>query len=288
MISHEEYQVSDSDYAIRIDLMTRVFGINAAERYFEALPPSAKSSETYTALLHSYARLKLIEQAEDLYKQIKGANLSLSAITYNELMTLYMSVGQLEKVPSIVADMKSKNVGPDLFTYNLWISSCAAALNIDEVTKILDEMSIDPGCDENWTRYKNLVRIYISASNLVNPNLSPLVETEKGVTQRELISYDFLVILFGGLGNKLKLDEIWKSLRMTRQKLTGRNYVCVLSSYLMLGHLKEVGDIVDEWKQSATSEFNVSLCNKLVEAFREVGMSDEATSLQEILGGKGE
>ncbi|KAI3445770.1 hypothetical protein Pfo_002435 [Paulownia fortunei] len=286
MVSHDEYQLSDSDYAVRINLMTQVFGIDAAERYFEGLPSSAKTNETYTALLHSYAGLKLIEKAEELYERIKGANLSLGAITYNELMTLYMSVGQLEKVSLIVEEMKRQNVAPDLFTYNLWVSSCAAALNMDEVRRILDEMSIDSGCDEIWIRYLKLAKIYITSSHLVNSDFSSLVESEKGITQRELISYDFLVILYGGLGNKDKLDQIWKSLRTTRQKMTGRNYVSILSSYLMLGHLKEVGEIIDQWKQSATTEFNGSMCNKLLEAFKEVGMTDKATSFHMILSQK--
>ncbi|KAH6789942.1 Tetratricopeptide repeat superfamily protein, partial [Perilla frutescens var. frutescens] len=287
MVGNDEYQLSDSDYAVRIDLMTQVFGIDAAERYFEGLPSSAKTSETYTALLHCYAGSKLIEKAEGLYERMKGANLSLGAITYNELMTLYMSVGQLEKVPQIVKDMKCQNVAPDLFTYNLWISSCAAALNMDEVRRILDAMVVDSSCNESWIRYQKLAKLYINSTQLVNSDFSSLVESEKGITQRELISYDFLIILYGGLGNKDKLDQIWKSLTMTGQKMTGRNYVCVLSSYLMLGHLEEVGEIVGQWKQSATSEFNSSMCNKLLAAFEEIGMADTAASFHTILREKG-
>ncbi|KAL7119341.1 hypothetical protein ACP275_02G057000 [Erythranthe tilingii] len=288
MISHEEYKLSDSDYAVRINLMTQVFGIDAAERYFESLPSSEKTSETYTALLHSYAALKHIDKAEELYERIQKANLSLTAITYNELMTLYISVGQLEKVPSVIEEMKRQNVKRDLFTYNLWVSSCAASLNIDEAMRVLDEMSLDLGCDESWNRYSKLAKIYISCNQMVNSDNGCLVESEKGaVTQRELISYDFLVVLYGGLGDKEKLDQIWKSLRMTRQKMIGRNYVCVISSYLINGYLKEVGEIIEQWKQSATSEFDESLCKKLVDAFEEVGMKDEAVSFGTVLSEKG-
>lgn len=283
VVSHEEYQISDSDYAVRIDLMTQVFGIDAAERYFEALPSTAKTSETYTALLHCYAASKLVEKAEKLYERMKEANLSLGAITYNELMTLYISVGQLEKVSLIVEDMKSQNVAPDLFTYNLWVSSCASALNMDEVMRILDSMTADSGCDESWIRYQKLAKMYITSTQLVSSDSSSLVESEKGVTQRELISYDFLIILFGGLGNKDKLDQIWKSLRTTGQKMTGRNYICVLSSYLILGYLEDVGEIIEQWKQSSTSGFNVTMCNKLVAAFKEIGMAYAADSFLTIL-----
>nr|GMC87738.1 pentatricopeptide repeat-containing protein At5g09450, mitochondrial [Ipomoea batatas] len=283
MVSNNKDEILDLDYAIRIDLMTKVFGIDAAERYFEALPDAAKTTETYTALLHSYASSRLTDKAEDLYERMKEANLSLSTLTYNELLTLYMSVGQLEKVSLVIEEMKHQKVAPDIFTYNLWISSCAAAFNIDAVRQILDEMSLDSGSDECWTRYANLVRIYISSGQLVNSETNSLVETEKGITQREWITYDFLIILYGGLGNKEKLDQIWKSLTMTKQKMTSRNYVCIVSSYLMLGHIREVREIVEQWKQSGTVEFDRSSCNRLLEAYSDIGLKEKAVNFHTVL-----
>ena len=283
MVSHEEYKLSDTDYAIRIDLMTKVFGIDAAERYFEDLPPTAKTSETYTALLHSYAAAKLTEKAEELYERIKGSDLSFSALTYNEIMTLYMSVGQVEKVSSVVEDLKRQKVAPDIFTYNLWISSCAAALNIDQVKRILDEMSCDSGCNDGWVRYINLVNVYVTASRLANAKSSYPIETEKGITQREWITYDFLVMLYASLGNKDKIDQIWKSLRMTKQKMTSRNYICILSSYLILGHLKEVGEVIDQWKQSTTIDFDISACNRILSAFADSVLTEKANDLHLLL-----
>lgn len=288
MVSHEEFEVSDSDYAVRIDLMTKVFGIDAAERYFEGLPPTAKTSETYTALLHSYAAAKLIEKAEALYERAKEANLSLSALTYNEMMTLYMSVGQVEKVPSVIKELKSQKVAPDLFTYNLWISSCAATIDIDGVKSILAEIIRDFASNEGWVRYANLANIYITSGHLVNLDPNSLVQSEKGIiTQREWITYDFLIILYAGLGNKEKLDKIWKSLRMTKQKMTSRNYLCVLSSYLMLGQLREAGEVIDQWIQSAAADFDVSTCNRLLKAFKDAGLVETGETLRMLLTEKG-
>ncbi|XVE93181.1 hypothetical protein REPUB_Repub01dG0168100 [Reevesia pubescens] len=283
MVSHEEYKLSDTDYAIRINLMTKVFGIDAAERYFEDLPLTAKTSETYTALLHSYAAAKLTEKAEELYERIKGSDLSFSALTYNEIMTLYMSVGQVEKVSSVVEELKRQKVAPDIFTYNLWISSCAAALDIDRVKRILDEMRCDSGCNDGWVRYINLVNVYVTASRLANAESSSPIQTEKGITQREWITYDFLVMLYAALGNKDKLDQIWKSLRMTKQKMTNRNYMCILSSYLILGHLKEVGEVIDQWKQSTTTDFDISACNRILSAFADFGLTEKANDLHLLL-----
>ncbi|KAG9157609.1 hypothetical protein Leryth_014136 [Lithospermum erythrorhizon] len=283
MVSHDEFEITDSDFAVRVDLMNKVFGIDAAERYFEALPSDIKTRETYTAILHCYAGSRLVDKAEALYNRMKEAKLDLTAVTYNELMTLYTSLGQLEKVPQVIEEMKSQNVALDLFTYHLWISSFAAALKIDEVQRILQEMSSCASSDASWKRYVELVNIYLASGHLVNSTQASLVESEKSISQREWITYDLLIILYGGLGNKDKLDQVWRSLRMTKQKMIGRNYASIISSYLLLDHLKEVREIIGQWKQSAATDFDVHICNRLKKAFTEIGMSEKAEALEAIL-----
>nr|UPT49421.1 pentatricopeptide repeat protein AaPPR444 [Agave angustifolia] len=282
MKSHQEFELSDSDYAMRIELITKVFGVNAAEEFFEGLPSAAKTCEVYTALLHAYAKAKLTEKAENLFERIKESNFSPSALTYNEMMTLYMSVGQLEKVPEVVEELKKMKVSPDLFTYNLWISASAATLDVKGVREILDEMAHDSNSDEGWKTYMKLADIYVTAGHLVNSDNS-LVETEKKISQREWITYDFLIILYSGLGNTEGISEIWKSLKMTSQKMTSRNYACVLSSYLVLGHLKEAGEVIDDWMQSKVLDFDVSACNRLLDAFVKAGLIEAAEAFQGLM-----
>ncbi|XP_010547648.1 PREDICTED: pentatricopeptide repeat-containing protein At5g09450, mitochondrial [Tarenaya hassleriana] len=284
MVQHEESEMSDKDYAVRIDLMSKVFGIDAAERYFQGLHPSAKSGETYTALLHAFAGSKQTERAEYLFEKIKEAeNVAFTAITYNEMMTLYMSVGLVEKVPGVIEELKRKRVSPDIFTYNLWISSCAATLNFDEVGRILDEMRRGANSKDGWVRYINLANIYISSGRFANAVSSSPVEAEKGISQREWITYDFLIILHTGLGNKDMIDQIWQSLRRTNQKMTSRSYICVLSSYVMLGHLKEAGDVIDQWQQCKIAEFDTSACKRILAAFRDVGLEGKANDFHMLL-----
>ncbi|KAG7550059.1 Pentatricopeptide repeat [Arabidopsis thaliana x Arabidopsis arenosa] len=287
MVQHEESKVSDADYASRIDLISKVFGIDAAERYFEGLHIDAKTTETYTSLLHAYAGSKQTERAEALFKRIiETDSLTFGAITYNEMMTLYMSVGQVEKVPEVIQVLKHKKVSPDIFTYNLWLSSCAATFNIDELRKILEEMRHDPSSNEGWVRYINLTSIYINSSRVTHAESTLPVEAEKSISQREWITYDFLMILHTGLGNTVMIDQIWKSLRNTNQILSSRSYICVLSSYLVLGHLREAEEVFDQWKESKTTEFDASTCLRILNALRDVGLEGIATAFHLLLAYK--
>nr|GME11470.1 IRK-interacting protein-like [Ipomoea batatas] len=57
--------------------------------------------------------------------------------------------------------------------YSRRISSCAAAFNIDEVRQIQDEMSLDSGSDEYWTRYANLPKNTSSENIFFLADLTP-------------------------------------------------------------------------------------------------------------------
>ncbi|GJN27442.1 hypothetical protein PR202_gb15469 [Eleusine coracana subsp. coracana] len=267
---------------MRIDLITKVFGASAAEDFFEKLPPGAKSLEAYTALLHSYARSKMTDKAERLFERMKDANLSMNVLVYNEMMTLYMSVGELDKVPTIAEELKRQNVSPDLFTYNLRISAAAASMDLEGFERILDEMSKDPNSNYGWALYRNLAAIYVDAGQLVGSTNS-MVETEAKISQREWITFDFLVFLHTGLGSRERVKDIWKSLQMTSQRMTSRNYICVLSSYLMCGELKDAGEIVDQWQRSKAPEFDISACNRLFDALLRAGFTETADSFRELM-----
>uniref|UniRef100_A0A0E0P9V6 Pentacotripeptide-repeat region of PRORP domain-containing protein n=1 Tax=Oryza rufipogon TaxID=4529 RepID=A0A0E0P9V6_ORYRU len=282
MKTHHESDLSENDYGMRIDLITRVFGANAAEDFFEKLPACVQSLEAYTALLHSYARSKMTDKAERLFKRMKDANLSMNILVYNEMMTLYISVGELDKVPVIAEELKRQKFSPDLFTYNLRISASAASMDLEGFKGILDEMSKDPNSNEGWKLYQNLAVIYVDAGQLVGSGNS-LVEAEAKISQREWITYDFLVILHTGLGNRDRIKDIWKSMLMTSQRMTSRNYICVLSSYLMCGQLKDAGEVIDQWQRSKAPEFDISACNRLFDAFLNAGFTDTANSFRELM-----
>ncbi|CAL5016679.1 unnamed protein product [Urochloa decumbens] len=283
MKTHHESDLSESDYGMRIDLITRVFGASAAEDFFEKLPPGAKSLEAYTALLHSYARSKMTDKAERLFGRMKDANLSMDVLVYNEMMTLYISVGELDKVQVIAEELKRQNVSPDLFTYNLRVSAAAASMDLEGFKGILDEMSKDPNSKEGWTLYRKLAAIYVDASQLVVGSGNSLVEAEAKISQREWITYDFLVLLHAGLGNLERIKDIWKSMLMTSQRMTSRNYICVISSYLMCDRLKDAGETVDQWQRSKAPEFDISACNRLFDALLNAGLTDTAERFRELM-----
>ncbi|KAI7990350.1 Pentatricopeptide repeat-containing protein [Camellia lanceoleosa] len=100
------------------------------------------------------------------------------------------------------------------------------------------------------------------------------------------VTYDLPIILHTGSGDKQKVDKIW-NLSMSAQKITNRNYGCTLSSYLMLGYLREAGEVIDQWKQASATELVISNCNRLLKAFSDVGLMETAETFHTLLTEKG-
>nr|ACU23650.1 unknown [Glycine max] len=69
---------------------------------------------------------------------------------------------------------------------------------------------------------------------------------------------------------------------MTKQKMISRNYMCIIFSYLMLGFTKEVGEVIDQWKQSTTPDFDMLACKKILVVFRDIGLAEIANNLNVI------
>lgn len=293
MKTHHESDLSENDYGMRIDLITKVFGASAAEDFFEKLPPGAKSLEAYTALLHSYGQSKMTDRAERLFERMKDASLPMDALVYNEMMTLYISVGELGKVEAVAEELKRQNVSPDLFTYNLRASAAAASMDLEGFRAVLDEMARDPksSTEGGWALYRDLASVYVDAGQLLGSVNSPPVEAgEARISQREWITYDFLVILHAGLGRPERIRDIWRSMVATsqsqsqsQQRMTSRNYVCVVSSYLACGRLEDAGEVVDQWQRSKAPEFDVSACNRLLDALLRAGLADAAGRFRELM-----
>lgn len=279
---HHEPDLSGDDYAVRINLITKVFGLNVAEDFFNSL--ASKPAEAYTALLHNFASSKSIDKAENLFDQMKTENVLSDALPFNEIMTLYVSVGEPEKVFGVISEMKRLKVGLDLYSYNLWVSAYGAILDFEGVRSVLTEMEQDPNCDQRWDDYRKLVRVYIDVGRFEGVESSTkLIEADTKVSVREWISYDLLVILHASLGNKGRIKEMWRCMKMSPGKMTYRNYICVISSYLVLEELEEVGEVIEQWKESKVPEFDLSACCRLFDAFVKVDSMEIAGNFRKLM-----
>ncbi|GAB4854915.1 hypothetical protein Ancab_023504 [Ancistrocladus abbreviatus] len=268
-----------SDQAIHLDLISKTHGIHAAENYFIDLPETSKNHLTYGALLNCYCKELMSEKAEALMEKMKELALPLTSMSYNSLMTLYTKIGQSEKVPGVIQEMKASDIMPDSYTYNVWMRSLAAASDISGIERVIDEMKRDGRVAADWTTYSNLASIYVDAG-LYEKAEKALKELEKRNTSRDLSAYQFLITLYGRCGNLLEVYRIWRSLRLAFPKTPNIAYLNMIQVLVKLKDLPGAEKSFKEW-QSGCSAYDIRVANALMEAYIKDGFLDKAEDLKE-------
>ncbi|CAB4289280.1 unnamed protein product [Prunus armeniaca] len=71
MSDEMKHVLRPGDIAVRLDLTSKVHGLEEAERYFDSIPESLKVVPVYGALLYCYAKHNCLEKAESVFEKMK-------------------------------------------------------------------------------------------------------------------------------------------------------------------------------------------------------------------------
>lgn len=268
-----------SDHAMRIELLSKTKGIEAAEEYFSSLSEFSKNQLTYGALFYCYCTEKMKEKGMTLFEKMKELNLVSSTLVYNNLISLYMKLDQPEKVLTLVEEMKAANILPDKFTYNLLMNSYASLRDIEAVEKVMEEMKANRGACCDWTTYSNLAGIYVASGHFNKANLA-LKKCEKVINVRDRMAYHFLITLHAGTSNLAAVKRVWKSLKSAFPKTTNLSYLTMLQSLARLDDLDGMKKCYEEW-ESGCPNYDIRLANVLINYYMRQGMNKEAETLLE-------
>nr|GMD20034.1 pentatricopeptide repeat-containing protein At4g02820, mitochondrial [Ipomoea batatas] len=270
----DDIHLLSGDYAVHLDLIAKVRGINSAEKFFEDIPDKMKDHATCSALLHCYVQQQDCVKAEALMEKMFECGFVKHPLPYNHMLSLYISTGQLEKIPAMIQELK-KNTSPDLVSYNLWLAVCASLNDVETAEKIfleLKKVKIDP----DWVTYSTLTSIYIRSSQNEKAS-STLRDMEKRVFKRTRVAFPSLISLYTSLKNKSEVHRVWKKMKSIFHKLNDSEYSCMISSLLKLDEFEEALKTYTEWESvSVTKDTRIS--NLILAAYvnkNELGMAED-------------
>ncbi|KAL5561665.1 hypothetical protein UlMin_031412 [Ulmus minor] len=263
MTLQQDIKLLSGDYAVHLDLIAKIRGINSAEKFFEDLPERMIDHSTSSALLHTYVRNKLSAKAEALMEKMSECGYLKNPLPYNHMLSLYISNGQLEKVPGLIQELK-KSTSPDVVTYNLWLTVCASQNEVETAEKVFLELKkakIDP----DWLTYSALTNLYMK-NGFTEKAASTLKEMEKMASRKNRAAYSSLLTVHTNMGDKDGVDRIWKKMKSCFRKMNDSEYSCMISSLLKLKEFKEAENLYTEW-ESVSGTGDVRVSNILLAAY---------------------
>ncbi|XP_072150357.1 LOW QUALITY PROTEIN: pentatricopeptide repeat-containing protein At4g01990, mitochondrial-like [Setaria viridis] len=264
-------------HTLRLDLISKVHGIQAAEEYFWSLPDMFKSKKTYACLLNCYSAHGMEDQGLELYEKMKALNFVPDTLMYNSLMALYQKAGQPEKILTTFEEMRESGIMADKFTYFTLIESYIIMNDLDAAEKVLEELQdVAP---VHWSLYTLMANSYIKLEQFGKAEAA-LKKAEKVMDRAELRSWHSLLSLYACSGNSTELKRIWESLRLAFKKCLNRSYRVMLQALSTVDDFDCLQQIFQEW-QSSHEYYDMRIANVMIKAYLDKGMIDEAEAIRQ-------
>ncbi|KAL6217394.1 hypothetical protein ACLB2K_010611 [Fragaria x ananassa] len=256
MTLQKDIKLLAGDYAVELDLIAKVRGMNSAEKFFEDLPEQMRDGITCSALLHTYVQNKESAKAEALFEKMKECGYVKNPLPYNHMLSLYVSDGKFDKVRDVIGEMKVHSQ-PDVVTYNLWLTVCASQNDVESAERVFLELKkrkVNP----DWVTFSTLTNLYIKSSQ-IEKAAATLKEMEKMTSHKNRIAYSSLISLHANIGDKAGVQRVWKKLKSYFPKMNDAEYTCMIASLVKLKQIEEAEKLYTEWESvSGTHDPRVS------------------------------
>lgn len=276
-------KLSAGDYAVHLDLIAKVHGLNNAEKFFGDIPDKMRGYQAWTSLLHAYVQEKLLAKAEDLMEKMLECGFLKNALPYNHMLSLYIANQQFEKVPEIIQELK-KNTSPDVVTYNMWLTVCASKNDVETAEKVFLELKKSK-LDPDWLTYSTLTNLYIK-NEYIEKAAHTLKQTEKRASRKNRAAYSSILSLHANMKDKEGLHRIWDKIKSCFNKPNDAEYNCMISSLVKLGEFEEAESLYNEW-ESVSGTRDPRIPNIILGSYINRNQMEEAENFYECMLQKG-
>ncbi|KDP21918.1 hypothetical protein JCGZ_03056 [Jatropha curcas] len=284
MTDKRYFALCSPDIALRLDLMSKVHGIEEAEKYFNNVPQKLKVVEVYGGLLHCYAHATHVEKAEALMQKMRDLGFDRTLFTYNDMLNLYYRTGNFEKLDALVHEMEENGIVYDKITISLQLSAYAAVSNIEGMEKVIKKMESDRKIVLDWITYSAAATGYAKAG-LADKALEMLKKSERLITSKRSRAYEGLITQYATLGKKDEVLRIWELYRK-KEKVYNKGYTRIITSLLKFDDIESAEKIFEEW-ESQNLFYDIQIPNCLIGAYSRKGLLERAENLIDRAVSKG-
>ncbi|CAK7349799.1 unnamed protein product [Dovyalis caffra] len=271
------HNLSPGDVAVRLDLISKVHGLEQALTYFNSIPESLRGLEVYGALLNCYAHYKRLEEAEATMQKMRGMGFVRNALSYNVMLNLYYQMGKYEKLEVLMQEMEKEGIGCSRITYKILLNAYVATSNIEEIEKILMKMEADPFVSIDWYAYVLAANGYLKAG-LIDKTLSMLWRSEQLISGKSgRFACEIFLSLYTAVGYKEEVHRVW-NLYKTKGRSLNSSYLCMINSLLKLDDFDGADRIWEEWV-SSKKFFDVQIPNVMVSSYSKKGLWEKAEAI---------
>ncbi|XP_024029124.1 pentatricopeptide repeat-containing protein At2g20710, mitochondrial [Morus notabilis] len=278
--------LSTKDVAARLDLISKVHGLDEAVNYFNDIPAALKIFEVYSTLLNCYANEKSVEKAEEIMQQMRDMWDHKTPICYNIMMNLYYHTEDYDKLDSLMSEMEEKGIPFDTYTFSIRMSAYVAISDVEGVNKIMEKVESYPGLVLDWNFYSVAASSHLNVG-LVDKAVEMLKKLEDRLptVNRKSFAFDALLKSYALIGNRDELYRIWDLYK--KEKLFNKGYKSMICSLLRIDDVEGAAKIYEEW-ESRGLPFDFLIPDLMIDTYFRKGLLEKAEALVDKAIAKGD
>ena len=196
----------ERDYASRLDLISKVRGLQRAESYIEKIPKSFRGEVIYRTLLANCVAESNVKKAEVVFNKMKDLEFPITSFACNQLLLLYKRLDK-KKIADVLLLMEKESVKPSLFTYKILIDTKGQSNDITGMDQIVETMKAE-GIEPDINTLAVLARHY--ASGGLTEKAEAILKEMEGDNLKDRFTCRLLLPLYAQLGKADDVRRVWK------------------------------------------------------------------------------
>ncbi|XP_022743376.1 pentatricopeptide repeat-containing protein At1g80270, mitochondrial-like [Durio zibethinus] len=229
----------ERDYASRLDLISKLRGLQKAEYYIQTVPNSFRGEVIYRTLLANCVVANNLKKAEEVFNKMKDLELPITSFACNQLLLLYKRLDK-KKITDVLLLMEKENVKPSLFTYRILIDVKGLSNDISGMDQIVETMKAE-GIEPDIPIQSILAKHYVSGG-LVEKALEVLKEMEGDNIKENRGACQFLLSVYAELGKADEVERIWN---VCESNPRFEEYLAAIQAWGKLSKIEEAEAVFD-------------------------------------------
>ncbi|KAL9260291.1 Pentatricopeptide repeat-containing protein [Drosera capensis] len=254
---NQDMELSERDYASRLDLIGKVRGLQKAETYIESIPKEFRSEVVYRTLLASYVSAFDVKKAEEVFNKMKDLGFPITAFACNQLLLLYKRTDK-KKLADVLLLMEKEDIKPTAFTYNILIDTKGQSNDMNGMEQILETMKAE-GMEPDLRTQAILARHY-AAGGLKEKAEAMLKGIEGSDLHKNRGVCRILLPIHADLGNADEVGRVWE---FCKKKPTQQECLAAIEAWGKLKKIEEAEAVfehmVQTWKKPSSRHYAMLL-----------------------------
>lgn len=296
------YQPKEGTYMKLLLLLGKCKQPQRAQELFDEMIEECceATTESYTALLASYCRNNMVDEAFTILKQMKIlANCQPDVFTYSILIKACVDEARYELVDDLYQEMSDRMIVPNTVTQNIVLNGYGKAGMYEKMEMVLSGMLESSSCKpdiwtmntilsvfgnkgkidmmERWyekfrgfgiepeTRTFNILIGAYGKKRLYDKMSSVMEFMRKLLFPWTTSTYNNVIEAFADAGDVKNMDYTWDQMRSERMKMDTKTFCCLIRGYSNAGLFHKVVSTVQLAEKLEIPE-NTSFYNAVISA----------------------